>query len=132
MAVASGSDSFVCPGIDADPGRRLEEGRSFMLHITCDLCGREILPGVHHRYVVKMEVFAAHDPAEITEADLDDDHMEAVAQLIREEEDNLIDPEAVAPRYKNLRYDLCPHCHQKFLSDPLGRDAAQKFDFSEN
>ena len=103
-----------------------------MLHITCDLCGKEILPGVQHRYVVKMEVFAAHDPTEITEADLDDDHMEAVSQLIREEEDNLIDPDVVAPRYKNLRYDLCPCCHKKFLTDPLGRDAAQKFHFSEN
>src|SRR5689334_12666344 len=64
----------------------LWEGHPFMLHVTCDLCGKELRPGEDHHYVVKLEVFAAHDPAEITEADLDDDHMEAVSQLLREME----------------------------------------------
>ena len=103
-----------------------------MLHVTCDLCGKELLLGDDHRYVVKMEVFAAHDPAEITEADLDDDHMEAVSQLLRDMDDNLADPDEVAPPYKNFRYDLCPECHKKFVRDPLSKDASQKFDFSEN
>ena len=122
----------ACPGLDADLGCRLWEGHSFMLHVTCDLCGKQIASGDDHRYVVKIEVFAAHDPAEITEADLDEDHMEAVSQLLRDEEDHLVDPDVAAPAYKNLRYDLCPGCHKKFLRDPLGREAAQKFDFSEN
>jgi hypothetical protein len=103
-----------------------------MLHVTCDLCGKQLAFIQDHRYVVKIEVFAAHDPAEITEADLDQDHMEAVSQLLRDEEDSLIDPDLSAPAYKNLRYDLCPECHKKFLRDPLGREAAQNFDFSEN
>jgi hypothetical protein len=54
-----------------------------MLHVTCDLCGKEIRPGEDGRHVVKIEVFAAHDPAEITEADLEADHMEAVSELLR-------------------------------------------------
>jgi len=33
---------------------------------------------------------------------------------------------------QHRRYDLCPACVRKFLRDPLGKDAAQKFDFSEN
>lgn len=103
-----------------------------MLHITCDLCGKELLPGDDLRYVVKLEVFAAQDPMEITEADLDDDHMEAVSQLLREEEESLVDPDVAAPPYKSFRYDLCSDCHKKFVRDPLGKDAAQKFDFSEN
>jgi len=102
-----------------------------MLHVTCDLCGKELLPGDDHRYVVKVEVFAAHDPSEITEADLDDDHMEAVSQLLQDMDD-LADPDELAPPYKNFRYDLCPECHKKFLRDPLGKEVAQKFDFSEN
>jgi hypothetical protein len=103
-----------------------------MLHITCDVCGKELTPGGEdHRYVVKMEVYAAHNPAVLTEADLDEDHMEAVSQLLRDEEEG---PEAdtPAPPHQNFRYDLCPECHKKFVRDPLGRDAAQKFDFSEN
>jgi hypothetical protein len=102
-----------------------------MLHVTCDLCGKELCPGHDNRYVVKMEVFAAHDPAKITEADLDDDHMEAVSELLREMEDNLEQPE-LTETYKHLRYDLCPECHKRFLRDPLGKDMAQKFDFSKN
>jgi hypothetical protein len=103
-----------------------------MLHVTCDLCGKELLPGDDQRYVLKMEVFAAHDPAEICDADLDEDHIEAVSQLLRDMEDNLADPEEAAPAYKKFRYDLCPECHKKFVRDPLGKEAAQKFDFSEN
>ena len=102
-----------------------------MLHVTCDLCGKELRPGEDH-HVVKIEVFAAHDPAEITEADLDEDHMEAVSQLLREMEDNLADPELAEPAHKNFRYDLCPDCRKRFVRDPLGKEAAQKFDFSEN
>lgn len=102
-----------------------------MLHITCDLCGKELLPGDDHRYVVKIEVFAAHDPAELTEADLDEDHMEAVSEILREMEDNLTDPE-LAPVHQKFRYDLCPDCRNKFARDPLAKETAQKFDFSEN
>jgi hypothetical protein len=101
-----------------------------MLHFSCDICGKELHPGDDHRYVVKIEAFAAHDPAEITEADLEEDHMEAVSQILRDEEDGL-DPELDEAR-KNLRYDLCPECHQKFLRDPLGKEAVQKFLFSKN
>jgi len=103
-----------------------------MVHVTCDLCGKELRPGDDHRYVVKIEVFAAHDPAEITEADLDEDHMEAVSQLLRDMEENLVEPEDTEPACRNFRYDLCPECRKKFVRDPLGKEGAQKFDFSEN
>jgi hypothetical protein len=103
-----------------------------MLRVTCDLCGKELAPGHDHRFVVKMEVFAAHDPAKITESDLDDDHMEAVSELLRDMEDNPEDPDVVEPAYKHFRYDLCPECHTRFVRDPLGKESAQKFDFSEN
>ena len=66
------------------------------------------------------------------EADLDEDHMEAVSQLLREMEDNLDDLDGVEPAQHHFRYDLCPECRKKFVRDPLGKDAAQKFDFSEN
>jgi hypothetical protein len=103
-----------------------------MVHITCDLCGRELRQGGDQRYVVKIEAYAVHDPAEITEADLDDDHMEAVSQLLQEEEEQEGTVELAAP-YMHFRYDLCPDCHQKFVRDPLAREMlAQKLDFSKN
>ncbi|MFN4259157.1 MAG: hypothetical protein ACK4RK_07650 [Gemmataceae bacterium] len=106
-----------------------------MLHVSCDLCGKELQPGEQHRYVVKMEVYAAHDPQEITEADLDEDNLEAVSQLLQDYHHQLLDdddPDFLTPTHKQFRYDLCPECHKKFLRDPLGKEAAQKFDFSEN
>ena len=63
------------------------EGQRYMLHVTCDHCGKQLRAGEDH-YVVKIEVFAAHDPAEITEEDLEEDHMEAVSQLLREMEES--------------------------------------------
>ena len=105
-----------------------------MLHITCDLCGTELRPGQDH-YVVKIEVFARHDPAQLTEADLEEDHMEAVSQLLRELDDDEA-AEAIQPARNHRRYDLCPECRQRYLDNPLQKDlskeAAKKFDFSEN
>ena len=77
-----------------------------MLHVTCDHCGKQLRAGEDH-YVVKIEVFAAHDPAEITEEDLEEDHMEAVSQLLREMEESE-DADAVEPASRHFRYDLCP------------------------
>ena len=99
-----------------------------MLHFTCDQCGKELRKG-EDRYVVKIEVFAAHDPAEITEDDLEDDHMEAVSQILQDLEENETD---VEPAAKHFRYDLCDNCRNKYSRDPLNKEAAQKFHFSEN
>lgn len=103
-----------------------------MMHISCDICGKEISSREDARYVVKIEVFAAHDPAELTEADLDEDQLEILSEVLQEMEDELPDPDEVAPVKKNFRYDLCPACQKKFVRDPLSRDTSQKFDFSEN
>jgi hypothetical protein len=100
-----------------------------MQHFSCDLCGKSISPGDDRRYVVKVEVYAAHDPAELTDADLDVDHMEEISQALAEAEDS---PAELAPAFKKFRYDLCPDCHTRFLRDPLNKEAAQKFHFSEN
>ena len=99
-----------------------------MRHYSCDLCSKDLTDRMDSRYVVEMEVYAAHDPSEITEADVSEDHLEEMSQLLREAEEDAIEP---APAFQKMRFDLCPACHQKFLVDPLGREA-QKFDFSQN
>lgn len=102
-----------------------------MMHFTCDLCGIELQPGDDHRYVIKIEAYPAQDPGEITEEDLDEDHMEAVGQLLRDLEESGSDPN-VTDSHKKFRYDLCHDCHKKFVRDPLGKEYVQKFDFSKN
>ncbi len=102
-----------------------------MVHFTCDLCGKDLSGSGDPRFVVKIEAYAGFDPTEITEGDLDDDHMEAVSQLLRRDEE-LSTEELDAQARKGFRFDLCPCCHGKFVKDPLGRDTVRSFDFSKN
>jgi hypothetical protein len=97
-----------------------------MLHYSCDLCGKDLTDESEGRFVVRIEVSAAHDPAELTDDDLEEDHLEAIGNVLGDD----LGPE-LAPAFKKMRYDLCPTCHKKFLADPLSREA-HKFDFSEN
>src|SRR4051812_26809582 len=80
-----------------------QEGLDYMLRVTCDGCGKELRPG-EHPHVLKMGVSATHAPAELTEADLDSDHMEAVSELLREIEE-LDEPIDLEPPSRHLRYD---------------------------
>jgi hypothetical protein len=102
-----------------------------MLHYSCDLCGKELLVEEDLRYVAKVEVYAAYDPLEITEEDLEEDHMEEISELIKQM-DHMDDQELEDQVYKSFRFDLCPECHKKFLKDPLGRDANRSIEFSKN
>src|SRR3981081_3105360 len=83
------------------PGSPVLEEHRYMLHVTCDHCGKQLRAGEEH-YVVKIEVFAAHDPGEITEEDLEEDHMEAVSQLLREMEES-DEADAVEPTLRHFR-----------------------------
>ncbi len=102
-----------------------------MVHFSCDLCGKE-MDDDQQRFVVKIEVFPAGEPAAITEADLDQDNLEAVAQHLQETSDEDDDP-ALEPSTRNFRFDLCPECRKRYERAPLAREAAaQKFEFSKN
>ncbi len=102
-----------------------------MLHVTCDCCGKELESGKDQHYVMKIEAYAAHDPREITEDDLDEDNLETISQLLQ---DLAAHPESyeLEPQHRQFRYDLCPDCHQKITTDPLGRFQPQQFKFSTN
>ena len=101
-----------------------------MRHFSCDLCGKDMTQANAPRYTVKMEAFAATDPAELTEDDLDGDHVEEMARMLTELADG--DEPPLPPAAKTMQYDLCPACYRKFVADPLGRESANNFDFSEN
>jgi hypothetical protein len=107
------------------------EGSLSMLHYSCDLCGKELLVEEDLRYVAKIEVYAAYDPLEITEEDLDEDHMEEISELLKNME-HMDEQELEDQVYKSFRFDLCPECQKKFLKDPLSREANRSIDFSKN
>lgn len=102
-----------------------------MIHISCDGCGKPIRTGEDNHYMLKVELFAAHEPAPLTEDDLDEDHLDSVSQLLRDMEVSG-ESEALPPPSQQRRYDLCRACRDRFLRDPLNKETAQKFDFSEN
>jgi hypothetical protein len=99
-----------------------------MLRYTCDLCGRDV---ADRRFVVKIEVFAAHDPAQLTDADLDDDPIDSLSQILEEAGDDADLSDQLPPARADFRYDLCPACHKKYVRSPL-RETDKKFHFSEN
>ncbi len=107
------------------------EEPTVMLHFSCDICGKN-LPDGTARYVVKIEAYAATDPARLTDEDLDTDHVEEMAQLLSEIEDGEQEAPELLQSSQKLRFDLCMVCSRKFVKDPLGRDNATRFDFSEN
>ncbi len=101
-----------------------------MVHFTCDLCGKDLTSCGDPRYVVKIAAYAGFDPNQIRDEDLEDDHMEAIADLLREEADRPTDLDA--PTFKGFRFDLCPDCHCRFIKDPLNRDVHKLLNFSQN
>ncbi len=118
--------SPVVPGAP----ERLEDP-TVMMHFSCDVCGKDMTPEGSERYVLKMEAFAATNPAELTDDDLETDHVEEMARMICEMEQADEEPD-LPPTCKKMRFDLCPVCFRKFVNDPLGRETAAKFDFSPN
>jgi len=102
-----------------------------MVHFTCDLCGKDLTTSGEARFVVKIAAYAGSDPGEITDEDLDEDHMEAIAEILRREE-GLSAEELDAQEYKGFRFDLCPSCHRRFIKDPLSREVLRSLNFSEN
>ena len=89
-----------------------------MVHVTCDLCGKEMHPAHGPQYVVKIEIYAAHDPEQLVDADLDEDNLEAVSELLCSADEEPV----LTPARQTLRYDLCSECRGKFVKNPLQAD----------
>jgi hypothetical protein len=101
-----------------------------MIHYSCDLCKRPIVPEDDLRYVVKIEVYAAIDPVD-TDPNDDRDHLQEMQDLLQRTADDDLDT-LDDDVYQSLRFDLCPECRKKFLQNPLAREAKKQFDFSKN
>jgi len=102
-----------------------------MIHYSCDRCGVAINPNTDLRYTVKIEAYAAMDPACDFEEEDERDHLMEIHEIL-ERLDDESDPNIGEEVYQKTRLDLCPECARKFLGDPLGRKASQQFNFSSN
>lgn len=102
-----------------------------MMHFSCDYCGKDMTQNGKQRYVLKMEAFAANDPCELRNEDIETDHVEEMARLLNELEQTEEAPELL-PQCQKLKFDLCAGCFGRFVQNPLGRENIAKFDFSSN
>lgn len=106
-----------------------------MLHYSCDLCKRPIDTRSESRHVVKIEVFEAVDDAPCNDSDLSEiDHLEEIQDILeRMDVEELDDADALRDdSSRAMRFDLCDHCRQRFLKNPLGVRGGKKLDFSNN
>ena len=123
--------SFVEPLFRRSGVCRFPRGSGKMIRYSCDLCKRELDPQDDLRYVVKVEVYAAFDPAAVDSEEDDRDHLEEIQDILERLEDS--DTDGIGDDvYQQLRFDLCPECRKKFIKNPLGRETAKAFGFSSN
>ena len=105
-----------------------------MIHFSCDLCGKDLPADGKSRYVVRIAVEPGFDPCQITDADLDDDQFEELAEALRSGEHEAL----AAPDEDGrcgFRFDLCDECSAAFARDPLGKSydrAPNPRSFSDN
>ena len=90
-----------------------------MKGLVCDKCDATLLADSDVRYLVRIEVFAAYDPLEITRQDLERDFETEMRDLIASMESR-DGGELEDEVYKRSQFDLCPDCQKAFLNDPLG------------
>lgn len=91
-----------------------------MIHFSCDLCGKDLPADGKSRYVVRIAVEPGFDPCQITDADLEDDQFEELAEALRSGEHEALAAPAEDGRC-GFRFDLCDECSAAFARDPLGK-----------
>lgn len=89
-----------------------------MITHFCDRCGQPISKGAL-RYVAHIKVYAAADePLEITEEDLQRDHLAEIERLINEAA-GMTEEELMRDVYVEFKFDICPHCQRIIIENPL-------------
>ena len=96
--------------------------------LICDRCSANLLVDSDVRYLVKIEVYAAYDPLELSAGDMERDIEGEMAALLASMK--TMGPKELENQvYRRFTFDLCPQCQKTFLADPLGRgvgDDAEK------
>ncbi|MCS7238594.1 MAG: hypothetical protein NZ899_10040 [Thermoguttaceae bacterium] len=102
-----------------------------MIRYVCDLCGREIDPEEDSRFVVLIEVRPALRPPTVGNIEEEIDHLEELQRLLENLDDSQLEqPPAEVTR--KFRFDLCASCRERFVKEPLGREARKIWQFSKN
>ncbi len=88
-----------------------------MIRYECDKCGAAMGANDSHRYIVKLEVYAAAGHVDVTpdpKVDPQEELKSILQQLAKADADEMEDQ-----TYRRFRFDLCDACRQKLLAKPL-------------
>jgi len=86
--------------------------------LTCDCCDAGLLLDADVRYVVKIEGFAAYDPLELTQVDLERD-LETEMQRTIEQLEAIGADAAQSQVHRAFSFDLCSSCWRRYAKNPL-------------
>lgn len=89
-----------------------------MIRYRCDGCGLDLERDGSNHYILKMEAYAAAGRLDFSREEVERDHEAEMKRLIAELEKRSPD-ELEDQVYRNMRFDLCPECHRRFLLSPL-------------
>lgn len=83
--------------------------------LTCDRCGKALLVDEPLRYVVKVEVYAAYDPLEVTRREIEGRDLSGEIRSLLREIEARDAKELEREVYERRDLDLCPACRKGFL-----------------
>lgn len=83
------------------------------------------------RYEAKIEVAPAFDPEDLTAEDLNDDHLQQIADEIAAL-DSTGDFELEETGPSLIKLDFCPTCARRFIQSPLSPARGKRVSFSKN
>ena len=106
---------MVKDGYDVVGGRTMISAS--MPVCTCDRCGCRLDRG-SLRYEMKVGVRLAPAARLLTDDDLEENHLHAVARMLSDLPDD--QPAPVEPEAHHAAFVLCPACCRRWRHDPLG------------
>ena len=99
-----------------------------MVQRTCDLCGR-MLERIEQQYIAVIEIRPTIGICEDDDDPSDRDHLLELHEMLESEAEGSCDGEEEPSQQE---FTLCHECCLQFKANPLARDSALHFDFSEN
>lgn len=89
-----------------------------MIRYECDKCGARMEANDAHRFIVKIEVYAAAGHMDLTSADTADgeSRLQEVMQELADADPDEIEDQT----YRSFRFDVCNVCRRDLLAKPLG------------
>lgn len=106
-----------------------------MIHYSCDRCRALIAAEGENRYVLHLSIEAMNSSDDEPVADQEIDTLSKLHEALEGVEPDRLSEALLQHAHganQHVRFDLCPNCYRKFLSNPLGGIVMESQHFSHN